>query len=127
MGMDALVPAVAQCFSVILLGFIAGKWGLISGGDSKGLNTFIGTFSLPALVFLSMAQLDLRSEPTPVQEPNLRQLNSTFTILTLTQGKICITLYSQNAISPPKSNTLSNGVLIIPKCLQEMVLFSTLW
>ena len=40
--------------------YLAGKMGIITSSESKGLNTFIGTFSLPAIIFLSMAQLDLR-------------------------------------------------------------------
>jgi predicted permease len=34
---------------------------LISQTDTKGLNTFVGSFSLPALIFLSLAELDLSS------------------------------------------------------------------
>lgn len=32
---------------------------LISESGMKGLNTFVGTFSLPSLIFLSLAELDL--------------------------------------------------------------------
>ncbi|CAL8138044.1 unnamed protein product [Orchesella dallaii] len=59
MGIDHLYPAVIECFAVILLGYIAGKSGIITQSETKGLNAFIGTFSLPALIFLSLAQLDL--------------------------------------------------------------------
>lgn len=38
--------------------YIAGRLNLISPTESKGLNTFVGHFSLPALIFLSMATLD---------------------------------------------------------------------
>jgi predicted permease len=34
---------------------------LISQADTKGLNTFVGSFSLPALIFISLAELDLSS------------------------------------------------------------------
>ncbi|XP_021950434.1 integral membrane protein GPR155 isoform X2 [Folsomia candida] len=60
-GIDNLYPAVVECFSVILLGFIAGKAGVISQSETKGFNSFIGKFSLPSLIFLSLAQLDLKS------------------------------------------------------------------
>ena len=74
LGIEALYPAVIECFSVIILGYIklrfnqylindngilfscryiAGKSGLVSSTETKGLNTFIGSFSLPALVFIS--------------------------------------------------------------------------
>ena len=34
---------------------------LISETEAKGINTFVGTFSLPSLIFMSLAQLDLTS------------------------------------------------------------------
>lgn len=34
---------------------------LISETEAKGINTFVGTFSLPSLIFMSLAQLDLSS------------------------------------------------------------------
>lgn len=34
---------------------------LISETEAKGMNTFVGTFSLPALIFMSLAQLELSS------------------------------------------------------------------
>ena len=34
---------------------------LISQTEAKGLNTFVASFSLPALIFLSLAELDLSS------------------------------------------------------------------
>ena len=57
-NLDNLYPALVQCFGIILLGFIAGKFSIISDVEAKGLGTFIGTFSLPALIFVSMCQLD---------------------------------------------------------------------
>ena len=60
-GLDNLYPALVQCFGIILLGFIAGKFSIISDVESKGIGTFIGSFSLPALIFVSMCQLDFSS------------------------------------------------------------------
>ena len=57
-AMDNLYPALVQCFGIILLGFAAGKFSIISDVEAKGLSTFVGTFSLPALIFVSMCQLD---------------------------------------------------------------------
>lgn len=34
---------------------------LLSETEAKGINTFVGTFSLPSLIFMSLAQLDLSS------------------------------------------------------------------
>ncbi|XP_076059011.1 integral membrane protein GPR155 homolog anchor isoform X2 [Oratosquilla oratoria] len=56
-----LYPAVIECFVIILCGYMAGRCNLISQTESKGLGTFVGTFSLPALIFMSMAQLDFSS------------------------------------------------------------------
>ncbi|XP_066995433.2 lysosomal cholesterol signaling protein isoform X2 [Anabrus simplex] len=41
--------------------YVAGRQNLIGQTEVKGLNTFVGTFSLPALIFLSLAQLDLHA------------------------------------------------------------------
>jgi len=60
-GLDNLYPALVQCFGIILLGFIAGKFSFISDVEAKGLGTFVGTFSLPALIFVSLCQLDFTS------------------------------------------------------------------
>lgn len=36
---------------------MAGRLNIISNAESKGLNTFVGTFALPSLIFLSLAEL----------------------------------------------------------------------
>lgn len=41
--------------------YFAGRLNLISETEAKGINTFVGTFSLPSLIFMSLAQLDLSS------------------------------------------------------------------
>lgn len=41
--------------------YVAGRLNIISATESKGLNTFVGTFALPSLIFISMATLDLSS------------------------------------------------------------------
>lgn len=56
-----LYPSVIECFTIILCGYLAGRCNLISQTEAKGLNTFVGTFSLPSLIFMSMAQLDFSS------------------------------------------------------------------
>ena len=60
-NLDNLYPALVQCFGIIFLGFVAGKFSFISDVEAKGLGTFIGTFSLPALIFVSLCQLDFHS------------------------------------------------------------------
>ncbi|PNF32094.1 Integral membrane protein GPR155 [Cryptotermes secundus] len=60
-AVDNLYPALLECFAVILCGYVAGRMNLISQTETKGLSTFVGSFSLPALIFLSLAELDLSS------------------------------------------------------------------
>ena len=60
-NLDNLYPALVQCFGIILLGFLAGKFSFISDVEAKGLGTFVGVFSLPALIFVSLCQLDFHS------------------------------------------------------------------
>lgn len=38
--------------------YIAGRLKIITNADTKGLNTFVGTFALPALIFTSLVALD---------------------------------------------------------------------
>ncbi|XP_059615439.1 integral membrane protein GPR155 [Phlebotomus argentipes] len=56
--MDKLYPALLQCFAIIICGYMAGRLNIISNAESKGLNTFVGTFALPSLIFLSLAELE---------------------------------------------------------------------
>ncbi|XP_050299819.1 integral membrane protein GPR155 [Anthonomus grandis grandis] len=60
-AIENLYPALLQCFAIILSGYAAGRMNWISETESKGMNTFVGTFSLPALIFMSLAELDLSS------------------------------------------------------------------
>ncbi|GAB0095583.1 integral membrane protein GPR155 [Sergentomyia squamirostris] len=57
-SMDKLYPALIQCFAIIICGYMAGRLNIISNAESKGLNTFVGTFALPSLIFLSLAELE---------------------------------------------------------------------
>ncbi|XP_047993871.1 integral membrane protein GPR155 isoform X2 [Leguminivora glycinivorella] len=55
---DNLYPALFQCFTIILCGYIAGRLNVVSQTESKGIATFVGTFALPSLIFLSLAKMD---------------------------------------------------------------------
>ncbi|XP_012282848.1 integral membrane protein GPR155 [Orussus abietinus] len=55
---DNLYLALIQCFGVIICGYIAGRLGVVTKAGATGLNTFVGTFALPSLIFLSLAKLD---------------------------------------------------------------------
>ncbi|XP_043209470.1 integral membrane protein GPR155-like [Amphibalanus amphitrite] len=56
--MEELFPAVIQCFSVTLCGYLAGRFKVISSHEGRGIELFVGKFALPTLIFLSMATLD---------------------------------------------------------------------
>lgn len=56
---DKLFPALVECFAIILLGYASGRLGLISSSQSKGIGNFVSLFALPALLFRSMATLNL--------------------------------------------------------------------
>lgn len=55
---DNLYPALFQCFTIIICGYVAGRLNIVSSAESKGIGTFVGTFALPSLIFLSLARVD---------------------------------------------------------------------
>ncbi|XP_021697452.1 integral membrane protein GPR155 [Aedes aegypti] len=57
-SMDNLYPALVQCFAIIICGYLAGRLNIITNTEAKGLNTFVGTFALPSVIFLSLAELN---------------------------------------------------------------------
>ncbi|XP_054732523.1 integral membrane protein GPR155 isoform X1 [Anastrepha obliqua] len=57
-SMNNFYPALVQCFGIIICGYIAGRFKIISNSETKGLGTFVGTFALPSLIFLSLVELD---------------------------------------------------------------------
>uniref|UniRef100_A0A182P130 DEP domain-containing protein n=1 Tax=Anopheles epiroticus TaxID=199890 RepID=A0A182P130_9DIPT len=57
-SMENLYPALIQCFAIIICGYLAGRLNIISNFEAKGLNTFVGTFALPSVIFLSLAELN---------------------------------------------------------------------
>ncbi|XP_031620929.1 integral membrane protein GPR155 [Contarinia nasturtii] len=60
-AIEDLYPALVQCFGTILCGYIAGRLKIITNADTKGLNTFVGTFALPSLIFTSLVTLDWKT------------------------------------------------------------------
>ncbi|RWS05351.1 integral membrane protein GPR155-like protein [Dinothrombium tinctorium] len=51
--------SITECFFIIFIGYITGKWGMISDNEANGLNLFVTHYSLPALVFRSIATIRL--------------------------------------------------------------------
>jgi predicted permease len=58
---DNLYPALVQVFAIILIGYLAGVFGIMTKSQMLGLNRFVGTFALPSLLFRSIAILDFSS------------------------------------------------------------------
>jgi len=56
-----LYPALLQVFVIIFIGYIAGSFELITKSQAQGLNKFVSTFALPALLFKMIVMLDLKS------------------------------------------------------------------
>ncbi|XP_032598863.2 LOW QUALITY PROTEIN: integral membrane protein GPR155-like [Drosophila grimshawi] len=57
-SMDNFYPALVQCFGIIICGYLAGRFGIVTNAETKGLGTFVSTFALPSLIFLSMVELN---------------------------------------------------------------------
>ncbi|EFN76836.1 Integral membrane protein GPR155, partial [Harpegnathos saltator] len=55
---DNLYLALIQCLAIILCGYVAGRFEMITNSETNGLHTFVGTFALPSLIFMSLAKLD---------------------------------------------------------------------
>lgn len=43
---------------IIACRYLAGRLNIITNTEAKGLNTFVGTFALPSVIFLSLAELN---------------------------------------------------------------------
>ncbi|TGZ55862.1 hypothetical protein CRM22_010269 [Opisthorchis felineus] len=58
-AIDELIPALIQCFGVILLGYLAGRYKILSEAEIRGLNSYVTKFALPAVFFKGMVTVDL--------------------------------------------------------------------
>ena len=56
--METLVTVTIPVFGIILTGYLAGKFGLLSEHSAKAINAFVYYFSLPALLFLLTTKAD---------------------------------------------------------------------
>ena len=57
-SLEDLLPTMVQIFGTILLGWLTGTFKIISPEQAGGLGTFVGKYSLPSLVFISLATFD---------------------------------------------------------------------
>ena len=53
-----LFPALVQIFLTVFVGYLAGLCNVINGDQADGLNIFVGKFSLPVMLFMSLFKLD---------------------------------------------------------------------
>ena len=56
--METLVTVTIPVFGIILTGYLAGKFSLLSEHSAKAINAFVYYFSLPALLFLLTTKAD---------------------------------------------------------------------
>ncbi|XP_076362013.1 lysosomal cholesterol signaling protein-like isoform X2 [Tachypleus tridentatus] len=56
---DELVPTLLECFAVVFIGYLAGRFRLILGPEIKGLSVFTSEFALPPLIFLNLVTINL--------------------------------------------------------------------
>ena len=54
-----LLATLLQIFATVFAGWVAGSLHVLGPQEAKGLALFVGKFSLPALVFISLASLNL--------------------------------------------------------------------
>ena len=54
-----LYPALLQVFVIIFIGYAAGTFDLLTKSQAQGLNKFVSTFALPALLFKMIVIVDL--------------------------------------------------------------------
>lgn len=53
-----IVTYLTNIFSLCYYRYLAGRLKIISNAETKGLNTYVGTFALPALIFQSLVELN---------------------------------------------------------------------
>jgi len=56
-----LYPALLEVFIIIIIGYLAGSFQILTQQQGLGLNKFVGTFALPALLFRNLVVLDFSS------------------------------------------------------------------
>ena len=54
--MQAILNVALPIFGVILVGYLAGRWGILGGESTAALNAFVSYFALPVLFFGTLAR-----------------------------------------------------------------------
>lgn len=78
-----LFPAIAQSFAVIIIGYIFGFFKIIPVNEARSIGTLVGKLALPALLFQSLAKLDLSAISWPFLGAMLVSKFSLFAVVAL--------------------------------------------
>ena len=54
----SIFPTLVECFGIILIGYIAGRFSWFTISEGKGISLFLSKLALPALVFKSMVTIN---------------------------------------------------------------------
>lgn len=55
-----LIAVLIECFSLIAIGYLSGRFKLISP-EAKDLGAYLTTFALPMIIFLNVAQMEIKT------------------------------------------------------------------
>ncbi|XP_067118557.1 lysosomal cholesterol signaling protein-like [Centruroides vittatus] len=55
---EKFLPVLVQCFAVIFLGYVSGRFGIMTSTESKGLGIFVRYFCLPSLIFNTLMKIE---------------------------------------------------------------------
>ncbi|XP_032424693.1 integral membrane protein GPR155 [Xiphophorus hellerii] len=103
MSIDRLLPALLECFGIILCGYIAGRTNIITTTQAKGLGNFVSKFALPALLFKNMVLLDFGNVIWPFL----------WGILIAKVAVFCIVCFLTLIVSSPDSRYSKAGIFSI--------------
>lgn len=103
MSIDRLLPALLECFGIILCGYIAGRTNIITTTQAKGLGNFVSKFALPALLFKNMVLLDFGNVIWPFL----------WGILIAKVSVFCIVCFLTLIVSSPDSRYSKAGIFSI--------------
>ena len=56
-----IYPTLIQCFTIILIGYITGRFNIITPSQGKGISLFILNISLPSLIFKAIVEVNFAS------------------------------------------------------------------
>ena len=54
----SIFPTLVECFGIILIGYVAGRFSWFTTSEGKGISLFLSNLALPALVFKSMVTVN---------------------------------------------------------------------